>query len=251
MTPAISRAIALVAALLASLALVAAASAASLPRNETIMTYDRGYGTQVEYYDGSGRTYLWYPGNRRSLPGEVMLQPNDVICFKYGPDTRDALTGAPGDEWSCAVIEQHDRSIVDRVKGDVFGLSSGRVPFVLLHEPTTIAALRAKRRGGNNAPLTVTPAPAVQQPPDRPPSVEPQTCEEVLAKENGSAFDMTVAGFLYYRGDSCVKIDYVKAFELWRRAGNDGAIRTMLKDLRYKAEFGNPRAIAALEKVGP
>jgi hypothetical protein len=46
-----------------------------------------------------------------------------------------------------------------------------------------------------------------------------------------------------------VKVDYVKAFEFWRRAGNDGAIRTMLKDLSSRASTGNPRAVSALRKV--
>lgn len=78
-------------------------------------------------------------------------------------------------------------------------------------------------------------------------------CAERLAGANGSPDEMVSAAILYYHGKSlgepCVKVDYLKAFALLRKAGDTRTYASLLADLRQKAASGNPRAIAALEKI--
>ena len=128
----------LLAALL--LGLATPALAASLA-NTTIMTWDPGHGTQVEYYDGAGHSWLWYPGNRVVLPGQYKLQGDD-ICFAYGGNTYNPVTGQRGGGWECQNLKVEQQFTVDRSKGDVFHLKNARkVPFNLPPARTTIAKL--------------------------------------------------------------------------------------------------------------
>ena len=121
------------------LGLATPAFAASLA-NTTIMTWDPGHGTQVEYYDGAGHSWLWYPGNRVVLPGQYKLKGAD-ICFAYGPNSYNPVTGKIGG-WECQNLKAEQQFTVDRTKGDVFHLkNAGKVPFRLSNARTTIGAL--------------------------------------------------------------------------------------------------------------
>lgn len=224
------------------LALIAAGSAAAAPsrNNVTIMTYDPGHGTQVEYYDASGHTWLWYPGNRVVLPGEWKIEPmggHQLICFRYGANTYNPVTGSRGKQWECMPLGNAEQAVVERKKGDVFGLSTGKLPFVLTRTKTTIARLR-------KGPVPEEPAP--------PPLDAATVCAEFLADQT-TPTGMSRAAITYYHGialgEPCVKVDYLKAFDLLRRAGDTRTYNSLLKDLRTKAASGNPRAIAALEKL--
>ena len=222
----------LLAALLLA-ALATPASAAPKLSNRTMMTYDPGHGTQVEYFDGSGRNYLWYPGNTGVVPGRWKLEGGN-LCFRYGANTYNPQTNQSGGNWECQPTDIYEFDIVDQAGGDVFGLSSGAIPFVLTPGRTTIATL-AKGEAAAAAAPSVSPGAA--------------NCEQILAQETESAFAMVQAGWAYFRG-SCGKIDYVRAFELFRMGGHDGAIRVARKELEDRAATGNPRAIAALEAIG-
>jgi len=129
--------------LLPLLAFVVAPALAAPIGNQTTMTFDPGHGTQVEYVAADGTNYLWYPGNRVVLPGHWKLEGAN-ICFAYGANTYNPVTGQHGPGFECERKADYLSHIVDRAAGDVFGLKGrGTVPFVLTKTRTTIAALRA------------------------------------------------------------------------------------------------------------
>ena len=113
--------------------------------NKTRVSFGPGHGTQVSYMRGDGAVFLWYPGNRVVLRGRWRTDGR-TICFRYGPNTYNPVTGRAGAEWECRPSDVFARTTVDRVAGDVFGLARrNAVPFVLAPDRTTIADL--KRRG--------------------------------------------------------------------------------------------------------
>lgn len=133
--------------------------------NYTHVSYSRGHGTQVSYHAPGGRVYLWYPGNRVVLSGrwkteiEKVVRPRGGglseaqrtytkinICYKYGPNTYNPVTGNKGGRWNCwpAVIDRRAYTS-DTRKGDVFGLSRRtQPPFVLSRDKTSISKLLKK-----------------------------------------------------------------------------------------------------------
>lgn len=125
---------------------VAAASAAPKLANQTVVTFDPGHGTQIEYYDADGSTFLWYPGNRVILPGQWKLKGKD-ICYRYGANTHNPVTGQSGGGWECMPSALHQSAIVETANGDVFGLAGRqKVPFRLSRKQTSIEALLKKIR---------------------------------------------------------------------------------------------------------
>jgi hypothetical protein len=114
--------------------------------NKTRVSFGPGHGTQVSYMRGDGAVFLWYPGNRVVLRGHWRIEDRK-ICFRYGPNTYNPVTGRGGGGWECSPIGAFSRTTVDRVPGDVFGLSSrNAVPFVLAPDRTTIADLTRRGR---------------------------------------------------------------------------------------------------------
>ena len=79
----------------------------------TIVYYDRGHGTQVEYYDKSG-SYLWYPGNTVILPGAWKVSaeavPGGHICFRYPTSSLNPVTGVKGWDWECFRLRDQQAS---------------------------------------------------------------------------------------------------------------------------------------------
>jgi hypothetical protein len=113
--------------------------------NKTRVSFGPGHGTQVSYMRSDGAVFLWYPGNRVVLRGDWRIQDGRV-CFRYGANTYNPVTGRGGGGWECRPIGAFSRTTVDRVPGDVFGLTKrNTVPFVLAPDRTTIADLT--RRG--------------------------------------------------------------------------------------------------------
>lgn len=130
----------------ALLALALPAQAAQQLADVTLMTYSPGHGTQVEYYDKGHHTFLWYPGNKVVVPGEWKMAGKN-LCFRYGPNTYNPVTGARGAVWECMPEKLAHQTVVDMAKGDVFGLSQrARVPFSLPARRTTIKALAKRLR---------------------------------------------------------------------------------------------------------
>lgn len=99
----------------------------------TIVYFDSGHGTQIEYYDQSG-SYLWYPGNTVILPGawkiSVEATPSGQICHRYPTSSLNPVTGVKGGEWECSRLRDQQTSIKHRLVGDPFELKSGEVPFI-------------------------------------------------------------------------------------------------------------------------
>jgi hypothetical protein len=126
------------------------AFAAGVPTNVTNLSYDSGHGTQVEYVAPGGSNFLWYPGNAVVLPGHWKTiggsrkHPSE-ICFVYGPNTYNPVTGVVGAKWECEPINLYLSLQTERAKGDVFGLAHRRaVPFVLRRAQTTLRQLAAE-----------------------------------------------------------------------------------------------------------
>jgi hypothetical protein len=117
---------------------------------KTHMTFSGGHGTQVSYLRSDGVEFLWYPGNAVVVRGkwnivEHATEPRGYadICFQYGANTYNPVTGRAGGNWECRPAHVFVRSTVDRADGDVFGLARrGSVPFALSSERTTINDLR-------------------------------------------------------------------------------------------------------------
>lgn len=99
-------------------------------------------GAQIEYYSPDGRVWLWYPGNKRAVPGRYYTKQVDgpvnafgdrpavLICFDYGPNSYNPTSGKVGGE-ECDAAYAYIASIRGRRSGDVFNLASGNVPSVM------------------------------------------------------------------------------------------------------------------------
>ena len=109
--------------------------------DRTLFHYDKGHGNQIEYYAPDGFAYLWYPGNWRSVRSLWKLEATGrkrrtTICFKYARNTYNPMTKQHGGKWECRPFSwflkgTHKKSPV----GDVFGLSTGTIPFRLDRHP--------------------------------------------------------------------------------------------------------------------
>lgn len=97
-----------------------------------------GHGTQIEYYDHEGNSYLWYPGNKQIVKGKVEFrgQPENLrMCFKYGENTYNPLTKASGGGWECTPYHSYNVLMWDLQLGDSFNLAaSDNVPHILKPE---------------------------------------------------------------------------------------------------------------------
>ncbi|MEP1613403.1 MAG: hypothetical protein ABJL72_15950 [Roseobacter sp.] len=104
--------------------------------NATVISRDPNprvpqHGTQVEYHASDGAAYLWYPGNHRIVVGEWKIEAEQGSkpkkCYRYGTNTYNPVTKRRGGKWNCSnPIGGHD----DFLRGNVFGLKPGPVPFV-------------------------------------------------------------------------------------------------------------------------
>jgi len=89
------------------------------------------YGIQVEYFAADGTSYLWFRGNQAPLRGEWRVEGTGLtanLCFKYGANTRDAVTGTPGGNWECRRLRNEREGVVSFLDGDPFRLSRGQLP---------------------------------------------------------------------------------------------------------------------------
>jgi hypothetical protein len=122
----------------------------SLFSGQTMMSYDPGHGTQVEYIAPNGKTYLLYPGNKVIVHGSWKLErtPKPTVfslCFKYPSNSYNPVTKQFGGSWECQIAGFYLRGIADHAKGDVLGLArSSAVPFVLSPGRTSLSALLGK-----------------------------------------------------------------------------------------------------------
>lgn len=212
----------------------------------TNMSVDSGHGTQVEYLATGGKSYLWYPGNTIILEGRWKRQGPD-ICFAYGKNTYNPVTGARGGGWECMPFRLYWGAVDERMAGDIFTLQGrGAVPFVLSRNRTTLETLLSRAVPG-------TRPPELEVPVNAPSGQVAQSCKSIIANANRSKWDMQMAASTYFHGmfmgKPCGKVDYDRAFALARQAGM--SVEPWLKVLRDRAASGNPAANAALARLGP
>jgi hypothetical protein len=238
---------------LLSILAVPSAALAMPPVGSTNMTFDSGHGTQVEYLAPNGGAHLWYPGNSVVLHGQWKKQGAN-LCFKYGPNTYNPVTHVYGDKWECEPNGVYTSRLVEQAKGDPLHLGSrSAVPYPLPRNRVTLEQLASQVGLGvelgevSHAPppprrITTTPANAVS------------TCAAIVANAHKSQSAMIVAALTYYHGEylgqPCLTVDYDKAFALLKQAGDTGDANSLLADLRTRAAAGNPKAIAALQRLG-
>lgn len=130
---------------------------ASTLTNATVVTHDpnsliKQHGTQVEFHASNGKSFLWYPGNRRIVFGEWKVREvaprnsrdriivngewvhdpskplNVEVCYRYGYNTYNPVTRQMGGEWQCSRPYYGESEFL---VGDPFELGSGEVPFVI------------------------------------------------------------------------------------------------------------------------
>ena len=125
------------------------AAALTVPTNVTTVSFSPGHGTQVEYVAAGGSNFLWYPGNPIVLPGYWKIVGGNrgrttEICFVYGQNTYNPITGVVGAQWECEPTAQYLGLQTERAKGDIFGLAHrSAVPFALSRGQTTLEQLSA------------------------------------------------------------------------------------------------------------
>lgn len=90
----------------------------------------KGHGFQVTYFETTDRVWLWYPGNRRALPGAWKLEDAD-LCFNYGSNTYNPVTKQTGGGFRCGSLRLARNQIVSELSGDAFGIATGSVPYPL------------------------------------------------------------------------------------------------------------------------
>lgn len=124
--------------------------------DRTRNVHDAGHGTQINYTSADGRSFLWYPGNNVILPGawKVERRPGSIwgtrhdivhVCYRYGPNTFNPVTGSQGAQWNCSYAALSLRRMRENAVGDVLGLARrSNVPFVLSREPTSLQHLATK-----------------------------------------------------------------------------------------------------------
>ncbi|MBX3498962.1 MAG: hypothetical protein KF889_05915 [Alphaproteobacteria bacterium] len=124
--------------------------------DRTRNVHDSGHGTQINYTSTDGRSFLWYPGNNAILPGFWKVERRqgviwgtrqDIVhvCYRYGSNTYNPVTGSQGAGWDCSYAALSLRRTRESATGDVLGLTQrSAVPFVLDREPTTLRQIATK-----------------------------------------------------------------------------------------------------------
>lgn len=117
--------------------------------NWTLIERQGAHGWLAEYSTEDGRVFMWYPGNRKVMPGFWKIESVPVtlrnqhfltihICFQY-PTGYNYVENKPGENWDCrpaseeiAYPENRKNKNGREVRaGDAFNLQAGKIPFVL------------------------------------------------------------------------------------------------------------------------
>jgi hypothetical protein len=132
---------------------------------KTRMSFMQGHGTQVSFTAPDGKVFLWYPGNKVVLSGQWEVRSRAIssrstlsiyaeICFRYGANTFNPVTGAAGNTWECMPADLLAGLTTDSSDGDLFNLHQRPVPaFVLSPEKTSLKQLEERSsQSGNPVP---------------------------------------------------------------------------------------------------
>lgn len=138
----------LMTAILVTLLLVPVALAQFNDGGHTVLLQHPEQGAQIIFMGNRGKTYLWYGGSTEILEGHYYSgMREDTICFKYGADRYNPITGLPAGRSECTARSGYSALLQQTIKGDVFDLANRRAaPFVLGRGKTTLE-LAAKQAG--------------------------------------------------------------------------------------------------------
>lgn len=130
----------------------------------TFHTWGRDHGTQYEYLAPDHSTRLVYPGNMRPVVGEWQVRGQGEfkaeMCFRYGANTIDPVTGQHGGDWECGPLIRFLYEPVEIYDGDVFGLMRMKVFPRPLPEAVNISIPTALKAIGLPPPETADKAPS-------------------------------------------------------------------------------------------
>lgn len=139
-------------AILASLLLVPIAFAQFRDSGQTVLLHHPEQGSQIIFMGSRGKTYLWYGGSTEVLEGRYYSgMRENTICFKYGPDRYNPVTGMPAGRSECTTRSDFNALQLQFIEGDVFNLASrSAAPFALGRRKVTLEA--AARQAGISIP---------------------------------------------------------------------------------------------------
>lgn len=110
----------------------------------TYLSHDPfGHGYQVTYYETPTRSWLWYGGNRISLPAKWEVETRETgddgkplgaafrrrLCYTYPSGTIDAVSERSMGERKCDLLTNRLNFTVASIDGDPFSLADGTAPF--------------------------------------------------------------------------------------------------------------------------
>jgi hypothetical protein len=114
--------------------------------DHTVLFYEPSHGNQIVYYGPNGKNYLWYPGNRIVVTGDWWGDGQDLYV-RYGANTYNPVTHEDGGDWvRIPLLGAGSIPVIDAVPGDVFALSTGRVPYHLPSHPRFHSVLDARQQ---------------------------------------------------------------------------------------------------------
>jgi len=99
-----------------------------------------GPGTLVEYFAPDGRSFLWYPGGDtigRYKWAVAKRQGRYDVCFYQHDTPRGPLMASS----QCILLSAYVATVTEKREGDLLDLGSGRLPFVLLRDKSTLGDL--------------------------------------------------------------------------------------------------------------
>jgi len=99
----------------------------------TAIIKQTGHGIYVEYTAPDGVVYMWYPGNGGTVVGKWGI--SDAFsppraCFKYFAAYHGVTGEFEPNECVSAAQTLSGAYVIDKRKGDVFGLATNRIPYV-------------------------------------------------------------------------------------------------------------------------
>lgn len=102
--------------------------------NRTYLSFSGAHGFQVTYLAAGGASHLWYPGNQQALKGAYKrdtIGGRDAMCWRYGAQTYNPVTKQGGGKFACQSMELTRKTVVAQLRGDPFGLATGKLPYRL------------------------------------------------------------------------------------------------------------------------
>lgn len=112
--------------------------------DHTVIYYEPQHGNQIEYYGRDGNAYLWYPGNRGVVVSEWRIE-GEEYCERSPSNAYNPVTKEWGGNWERRPVRRLLATKIDAARGDIFGLSTGRIPYPLHAHPEFDAARDAKQ----------------------------------------------------------------------------------------------------------